>query len=273
MSKFPLNLQLFAEGEEDPEPADPEVVEIGVEDPVGGEEPAGTEGEEDPEPADPEIDSNAIYAQARRAAERRMEGINSRVSRRFGNMKNPETGQPIRTAEDYFDALEAQERVNARRQIEERGVDPALIDQMISNNPVIRQAQEVLHENTMREGERELSEQIQQISAIDPLVKSLADIAKMETFPQFDAYVRRGLSLPEAYRLANFESLSQRDAAASRQAAINAAKGKSHLSPIGGGMGEASHMVEIPNEELGLWQEVYPELSYKELREKYNKSL
>ena len=193
----------------------------------------------------------------------------SRVARRFGSMKNPETGQPIRTTQDYFDALDAQERMNARQQMQQRGVDPGLIDRIVNNNPVIRQAQQVIRENTLRQCEMELENQIHQISTIDPSIKSLDDIAKMPTFPVFDAYVRRGLSLTDAYRLANFDSLAQRDAAASRQAVINAAKGKSHLGPIGGGAGDpGKEMVDIPANERYLWEEAYPDISYKELKEK-----
>lgn len=280
MSRFPLNLQLFAGGENEPEPADPvtgtelidepEPTEATDDDPGEG----GKGGENEPAPADPAIDQNAIYAQARRAADRRMSELDSRVASRFGNMRNPETGQPIRTTQDYFDALDAQERMNARREVQRRGVDPGLIDRMIANNPVIRQAQQVIRDNTLRQGEMELENQIQQISSFDPSVKSLDDIVKMPTFPVFDAYVRQGLSITDAYRLANFDSLAQRDAAASRQAAINSVRGKSHLAPIGGVAGEAGkQLVDIPQKERYLWEEAYPELSYKELKEKYNKTL
>ena len=221
----------------------------------------------------PEIDENAIYAQARRVAERRMNTINDKVVKRFGGMTNPETGQPIRSADDYFEALEAQERVNARKEIEERGVDPNLLDRLISQNPVIMQAQQIMQENALREGEAELDRQIGEITKMDPTIKSLEDISKMPTFQVFDAFVRRGLSLTEAYRLANFDSLMQRDAAATRQATINAAKGKNHLAPLGGVNGPQEQLVEIPQNERELWETAYPGVPYKELREKYNRSL
>lgn len=280
MSRFPLNLQLFAGGENEPEPADPVTGAELIDEPEPTETPdddpgeGGDGGENEPAPAAPAIDQNAIYAQARRAADRRMNELDSRVASRFGNMRNPETGQPIRTTQDYFDALDAQERMNARREVQRRGVDPGLIDRMIANNPVIRQAQQVIRDNTLRQGELELENQIQQISSFDPSVKSLDDIVKMPTFPVFDAYVRQGLSITDAYRLANFDSLAQRDAAANRQAAINSVRGKSHLAPIGGVAGEAGkQLVDIPQNERYLWEEAYPELSYKELKEKYNKTL
>ena len=265
---IPMKLQMFAEGAEDPEIADPV-----SEEPAEVIDPDDSEGENDPGPATPEIDENAIYAQARRVAERRMNTINDKVVKRFGGMTNPETGQPIRSADDYFEALEAQERVNARKEIEERGVDPNLLDRLISQNPVIMQAQQIMQENALREGEAELDRQIGEITKMDPTIKSLEDISKMPTFQVFDAFVRRGLSLTEAYRLANFDSLMQRDAAATRQATINAAKGKNHLTPLGGVNGPQEQLVEIPQNERELWETAYPGVPYKELREKYNRSL
>lgn len=265
---IPMRLQMFAGGEEELEIAEPV-----SEEPAEVIDPEDPEGEEEPEVAAPEIDENAIYAQARRVAERRMNNINDKVVQRFGSMTNPETGRPIRTADDYFEALEAQERVNARREIEERGVDPKLIDRLISQNPVIMQAQQIMQENSRREGETELDREIAEISKMDPAIKTLEDIARMATFPQFDEYMRRGFRPTEAYRLANFDSLMQRDAAATRQATINAAKGKTHLAPFGGVNGPQTQMVEIPQAERALWESAYPELSYKELREKYNRSL
>ena len=269
--RFPMNLQIFAESVETPEPAEPVSEELEAEVVDESVEP---EGEEVQEPAAPAVDENAIYAAARRAAEKDMNGLNARVASRFGNMKNPETGMPIRTVSDYFDALEAQERVNARQQMHEKGVDPDVLAQLIANDPTIRQAQNVLRENTLREGEREMGEQIRKISEIDPNVKSLDDILKMDTFQNFDNYVRNyGLSLVDAFYLANRDSLAQKDVAATKQAAINAAKGKSHMIPAGGGAPSADTEVDIPANERAIWETAYPELSYKELKAKYNKSL
>ena len=55
------------------------------------------------------------------------------------------------------------------------------------------------------EGERVLNSQIRRISELDPAVKTLADIAGMDTFPQFDALVRSGVPLDVAYKAVNFE--------------------------------------------------------------------
>lgn len=271
---IPMNLQMYAEGEEVQEPAEPVSEEL--EEPVTGDpnvEP------EEPEPTEPgrNLQSDAEFAAARRKAEQqfnaRLAARDAEFARRFGHLTNPETGAPIRSEQDYFAALDAQQRIAQQEELRQKGIDPALIEQAVQNSPVMRQAQQVLHQATLDEGNRLIDAQVQQISAFYPEVKSLEDISKMPSFPVFDRYVKSGLSLVDAFKLANYDDLSNRGTAAAKQAAINAAKTKGHLSPVGGGAGDPANQVEIPEEELGIWKEAYPELSYKELRTKYNNTL
>ncbi len=264
--QIPMNLQIFAGGEV-PEAADPvldEVDSVGVEE---AEEPAGVEVQE---PAEPVIDENARFAAARREAERKVNSMNQRVAERFGNYTNPITGKPITTLDEYFDALDAQEHLNTRQQMQEKGVDPELIDRAIKNNPLMRQAENAIREMNLQRGNQELNRQIAEISTFYPEVKTLEDITKMETFPAFDSYVKNGMGITEAFKLANFDALMQRGSAASKQAAINAAKGKSHMTPVGGASAPEG-LAEIPREEISKWREFFPNATAKELREKYNR--
>ncbi len=272
--EIPMNLQMFA-GEEEPGGADP-VLEVG--DPGEGtqsgiDDPGGNE----PGPADPAIDQNAAFAAARRRAEQqynqRIANRDAEFARRFGHLKNPETGRPIQSESDYFAALDAQERLNAQEQLRTQGVDPSVLERIIQNNPTIRRAEQVLHQASLEKGNQMLDSQINEISGFYPEVRSLGDIARMDTFPKFDAYVRSGMNLVDAFRLANFDSLVGRSAAASKQAAINAAKSTGHLLPVGGGANGPEGEVDIPKNELELWQDIYPGLSYKELKAKYNRTL
>lgn len=272
-SLIPMNLQMFA-GEEEPAGAEP-VLETG-----GEETPEGIEGDKggnEPEVAEPVIDQNAAFAAARRRAEQHynqeIANRDAEYARRFGHLKNPETGQPIRSERDYFAALDAQERLNTQEQLRSQGVDPSVLERIIQNNPTIRQAEQVLRQATIEKGNQMLDDQIKEISGFYPEVKSLADISKMDTFQAFDRYVRNGMSLVDAFKLANYDTLVGRGAAASRQAAINAAKSTGHLVPVGGGANGPEGEVDIPKNDLELWQDTYPGLSYKELKAKYNRTL
>lgn len=271
LTKLPMNLQIFA-GEEVQDPADPVLEGEATEGEIV-DEPVEPEGGKEQDPADSVIDENARFAAARRQAEAQIAARDQRFKERFGHITNPVTGRPIQSEKDYFEALDYQAQQQVMQQAKDQGVNPELIDQLVANSPAMRQAQQVLRQATIDEGNREMTQQIQQISSFYPEVKTLDDIVKMETFPVFDTYVRQGLNLVDAFRLANFDALSQRGAAASRQAAINAAKGKGHLSPVGGGAGDLAQEVEIPASERELWESFYPGLSYKELRTKYNNTL
>lgn len=65
-----------------------------------------------------DYDKDAIYAALRRKAEadvkaeakKEQDKIDAEYARRFGNYKNPLTGEPIRTQADYLAALDAQEQ-------------------------------------------------------------------------------------------------------------------------------------------------------------------
>ena len=272
--EIPMNLQMFA-GEEVLEVADPVLETEGA----GNEDPEGMEGGggKDPEVADPVVDQNAAFAAARRRAEQHynqeIANRDAEYARRFGHLKNPETGQPIRNERDYFAALDAQERLNTQEQLRSQGVDPSVLERIIQNNPTIRQAEQVLRQATIEKGNQMLEDQIKEISGFYPEVKSLEDISKMETFRTFDRYVRSGMNLVDAFKLANYDALVGRGAAASRQAAINSAKSTGHLIPVDGGANGPEGEVDIPKNELGLWQDIYPGLSYKELKAKYNRTL
>ena len=57
------------------------------------------------------------------------------------------------------------------------------------------------------------------------------DLAKMANYGRFHELVKKGNTLLDAYRLANFDALTQRPAQASRKAAIQSAASKEHLAP------------------------------------------
>lgn len=73
------------------------------------------------------------------------------------------------------------------------------------------------------------------IQSVDPAVKSLADLRSQPEFGRFDRLVKSGMAISDAYKLACFDRLGRQQAAAARQAAINDARAKEHLAPVGGG--------------------------------------
>ena len=130
---LPFDLQFFADGEGASEGAE----EAGAAEQPEGE--TGAEGaEEDSEEGEeqPEEDRDAIYAQARRRAESEARERIAREQaeedaywvRECQGKVNPETGAPITSYADYKEALEAQKRVAMKTELQNKGVDPSIIE-------------------------------------------------------------------------------------------------------------------------------------------------
>lgn len=237
----------------------------GADTPAHGAQGEGIPGGKPPVP-------NEVWKTARLRAEREAAARYGRLAAQqdaeaaahSGGLRMPD-GQPVRSVKDLFAALDAQaaaHRQEAAARAAGAGM-PAPSDmgmpapeamgapapapaagtpgavavpgaQAAEQAPVVQRAMQLVQRAQRSEGERVLNSQIRRISELDPAVKTLADIAGMDTFPQFDALVRSGVPLDVAYKAVNFERLARGKAAAARQAAINAARGKGHLAPAGG---------------------------------------
>jgi hypothetical protein len=237
-----------------------------------------TEGSATPEGANPSTpeapapDMNAIFANARRRAEaefkQKQAARDAEYARRFGNFTNPETGKPIQSEADYLEALDAQERVKAKAELESKGIDYGMIDRMINNSPQMREAQQVIQEMKAQKVEQAIQNDLAELNKMD------ASITSLETVPAdvIELATKNGFSLVNAYKIANFGKVSAQQTSAIQQRTINQISGKAHLAPVNGVV-QNSNEVEIPADQLASWKEWYPNLSASELRKKYNRVL
>ena len=277
------NLQFFAEEDVLEEVVEPQTEEVEYEEPE--EEPTEEvteEPEEEPEEKPVQTpEENAKYAAARRDAEaetRRVKAeldqLNDMVRSMYGDCENPETHEKVSDVKSYFEAIRAHKEAQARREMEDKGIDPNYINALVENNPAILQAKEVLARQQQAEFNSHVQSEIEQIHALDSSINAAEDLLNMENFSEFKEYVDRGYNFLDAFKLSNFEKLQNKSFDAAKQAAINQAKSKSHLAPISSVSDDANgEMVDIPRDELPKWKEYFPELSPKELKAKYNHSL
>ena len=286
------NLQFFAEGDEGAEEAEPaEPLETGApETPETPEdEGADDEGAEDlgdegaqegaADPQSPE--DNARYAAARREAEAQMRQVqqaqaqvDQQFAQMFGKYKNPVTGQPIRNASEYIQAMQAQERMQMQEKLKSAGVDPEALDKAIANSPLVQNAQRMQMQFQQQQVQTMVAEDMRTIMQLDPSKTSEEDIINDPSYGQAIAYVQQhpGVRLSEAYKLVNFDRLMGNKSQAAQQAAVNQAKSKSHLKTVSGSAGDSKD-AEIPASELSKWQQMFPEKNAKELKATYNRSL
>lgn len=268
------NLQFFSDGEVDV------TTEVGEEEQTFAESAETVndvaEGENEARAEEqPEVDMNAIYANARRKAEaeakakydKERERVDAEYVRMFGNKVNPITGQPIRSANDYAVAFQAQEQLRRQKELEDKGISTDLINELINNNPAVQQAKAVIDAQRDREVMEQIDSDIAELSKLDSNIKELKDVPKAVINK---CMTIRGLSLVDAYKMLNYDNYSSEREAAIRQGAINAAKGKNHLQPVNG-VSASEEGVDIPSEALATWKQAYPDLSMSELRKKYNR--
>ena len=271
---LPFNLQFFADEEtgvkevESAEPSETVTEEEVVEE---------NEDVSEPEPVQTAED-NAKFAAARRQAEEQLreyqhqkELLDAEFAKRFEGYTNPITGQPVKTSKDYLEALDAQQRLETNRRLEENGIIPAIIENAINNNPVVMQAQEILRMNQIEQAKISMQNDITEISKLDASIKTIDDLGNKPYAQDLISYVNSGLSLIDAFKLANFESLINQKSEASKQAAINQAKGKAHLSATDG-ISNSDELLDIPENEISKWKAFFPDASMKELKEKYNRT-
>lgn len=248
------------------------------------------EGEEDPEQPqteaqeqEPKTDRDAQFAAARRKAEaerdaaiaRAKEDAQKQVDEFFRNsgLMNPYTGQPITTRAEYEAYRERFEADQKAKLMEKAGITQEEFQAFVQGLPEVRAARQAKAEAEAaarqareQEAKARVDEQLRQIQAIDPTVKELGDLAKLDTYPKLYDMVKRGYSILDAYRLANYDTLTQRAAEASRKAAINSVQSKQHLKATESRGGGA---IPVPDSVLEEYRVLNPGATKEEIQKHY----
>ena len=268
---FPMDLQFFAdEGGEEPEVADQDV----------GDEPEETEETGDSEEGEEEEDRDSIYAAARRRAEseakakyeKKQAEMDAYYAELCKGRVNPETNMPITTEAEYREAMEAQRRMAVQQELQDKGVNPSVIEQYIANSPEIKESRRMLAELQDREARAQVEEDIKSILALDHSYENADDLIGSDAFQSAIEMCKNtpGLRVQDAYKIVNFDNLRDAGVKAAKQAAVNEARGKDHLkSTPKSSTGKES--VEIPESEYSKWKRFYPDKSRKELNALYAK--
>lgn len=217
-------------------------------------------------------EDNARYAAVRRRAESEARAKYQRemdeMNRRFAALAKANGVTDVDGAEAYLQRVE-KESLDAQLRDNQLTSDDIrkMVSDMVENNPLVVEARET----TVR---AQLEADVKRIAKIDPDIKNADDLYASESFQDvLKAVQEQNLNVYDAYRLINFEKLMEKNGAASKQAAINQAKAKSHMEPVGGTAEPVSHEAEIPEKALAKWKRAYPNLTHEQLRKKYNDAI
>ena len=188
-------------------------------------------------------------------------------------LMNPYTGQPITTRAEYEAYRERFEADQKAKLMEKAGITQEEFQAFVQGLPEVRAARQAKAEAEAaarqareQEAKARVDEQLRQIRAIDPTVKELGDLAKLDTYPKLYDMVKRGYSILDAYRLANYDTLTQRAAEASRKAAINSVQSKQHLKATESRGGGA---IPVPDSVLEEYRVLNPGATKEEIQKHY----
>ncbi len=278
-----------AEEQEAAEPAGEETQDTAADGVADDEQAAGEEHSDTGRtPQTPE--QNAAFAAARRKAEAQRDAAVEEARRsaqeeakrlideafRNSGLTNPYTQQPITTKEEY----EAyRQRYNAERKdrvLKKSGMSDEEFNAFVSDLPEVKAAREAqaAAERAQKEANEaqarvKMDEQLREIGKLNPNIRELRDLAAMETYPKFYELVKRGNTLVDAYRLANFEALTSSAAQATRQAAINSVQSKQHM---GATRERGTGAVSVPADVKEMYRALNPGATDAEIQSHYNRT-
>lgn len=251
------------EGVEEQEPAEP------------ADEPAETEVEETEAPV---VDENAKYAAARRKAEAERDEAIARANAERQrtveellaviNMEDPYTGKRITNEEELAAYRKRHDEERSAEFKRRAGMGDDEYENFVDNLPEVKAAREAKAAAEYTKKRTEIEEDLKKIQAEDPSITSFAELTKTEGYKRISELYGKGLSLHEAYRLVNYDKAVERATAASKQAAINAARSKNHLTST---TQRGTGSLEVPSDVLAQYRLFMPDASMDDIRKHYNK--
>lgn len=236
-------------------------------------------------------EENARYAAARRKAEAERDAAVAQakadaqaeaqktIDEAFRNMGlyDPYTKKPITNKAEY-DAYKQKSDIEKKSRVAKAsGMSETEFNEFVAELPEVKaarekqaQAEEAMKQAQAAQAQVKIGEQISEIAKLDPSIKSLDDLKKMENYGEFYERVKSGHNLVDAYKLTNFDKLTQASANGAKQAAINAINGKSHLEKTSGrGTGSAT----VPKDILEQYRMFNPDATDAEIQKHYNKHI
>ena len=218
---------------------------------------------------------NAQFAAARRKAEAERDAAieaerqkaKADVDALIADMglENPYTNQPITTKAEYdeYKATHAQKQQEQR--LRDMDMTQEQYDEYVGNLPEVQQARKIAEETKKQQYEAWVKQEISEITAVNPAIKTAADLASDPRYDEILRMVQNNYRISDAYKLAHMDDLAQRTG---RQQAINR-QGKAHMTSTQSRGGEGP--VNGPADELSMFHQLCPGISDEKIGQFYNR--
>lgn len=191
-------------------------------------------------------------------------------------LKNPlEGNKPINSMEEFDAYQRAYQQRKAEQELKKGQLTPETISELIAQTPVMQKVMKAAEaaETAEREARDQkakavMQQQLTEIQKMDPSIQEAADLLKMPNAAKFYAYVKKGLSMTEAFYLANRETMEAKAQQAAQQKALNLANSKNHLSATGG---RGKEPVAVPKGTMEVFRTMNPKATEAEIQAYYAK--
>lgn len=224
-------------------------------------------------------EENAKYAAARREAERKRDEaineVNTRHERELSEifaavgLVNPYSGKPVTNMAELREYNKAKGDSNKKLFMEKNGLTEAEYEQFVSGLPEVADARREKAEAKVAKDEADAARrenlvktEIGLISKLDPNIRSVDDLLRDESYERILPYVKRGYTLSDAYKIANYDKLTGAASASARQQVLNAQSGKSHLTQS---ESRGSGIESVPADVRQQYREFNPDMSDAEI--------
>lgn len=198
-------------------------------------------------------------------------------------LKNPVTGELIQNMEQYNAWKRDFDRARLDKDLEDGKLTQETLNNAIEQNPLVQQAAQLVQQAREQEEqqqraamEAQVERELEQIRQWNPNINTVADLMQMPNAQEFYQLVKRGNSFVDAYRLANYDQITQmaveaarqQAAAAGRQQAQNLARSKDHLRS---GTQQGAGAATVPRGEMELFRAFNPQASEADIQAYYNR--
>ncbi len=192
-------------------------------------------------------------------------------------INDPYSGKIIKNKAEYDIYIKQRSADQKKRLIEDSGISEDEFNAFVDNLPEVREAREAAEKARSAEAKAKeetakahIEDELKTIAQLDPTIKSIGDLAATENYKGVYDLVQKGYSLSDAYKLVNFDKIMQNTASQTKQAAINSANAKNHMTPTSS-RGEGA--VSVPNDIKESYRMFNPTATDAEISKHYNKYL
>lgn len=210
-------------------------------------------------------EDNAKYAAARREAQREKQALideNEQIAKDLGYESH---------AEFKAEMLKRKHETERQSYIDTHGIDPdavkPLVEKLLQEHPLYKELEANKAKSKIDTAIIELNSAFPDLN-----IKNGEDLDNLPNSQDITQLIRQGNSLVNAYKLANFDELINKQSAAAKQAAINQVNGKAHIKP--NGQGADIDTGPMPDEEtLRMYRRMNPGKTDEFYIAHYRKSL